>query len=313
MDRIDAPRKGILFAVAGIFVLSIQDVAIKSISGAYPVHEIVFIRSLFAIPPILLLAHLEGGLTLLRTRQPWLQLARACAMFAAYTLYYLALAALPLADTVALTNSAPLFVTALSVPLLGERVGIRRWLAVLLGFLGVVVMMQPGASVFDPAAALAVSAALCYALSAVTARRLGGTDSASSMAFYPTVFYLAAGGVVGLTIGNGAFETGGHASLQFLLRAWAFPPWQDLTLIALCGLFAALAFYALSQAYRIAPATTVAPFEYVSVPFSVVLGFLVWQEFPGTHTLAGMALVVGSGLYVLRRESSPARTESASD
>ena len=128
-DRLDAPFKGVLFVIAGVLVFMIQDVAIKWMSGSYPVYEIVFVRSLVALPPILLIVRLEGRLALLLTRPPWIHLLRSLAMLMSYTLYYTALATLPLADTVALFFSGPLFVTALSVPLLGETVRLARWLA----------------------------------------------------------------------------------------------------------------------------------------------------------------------------------------
>jgi drug/metabolite transporter (DMT)-like permease len=232
-------------------------------------------------------------------------------MFMAYTCFYLALAAMPLVDTVALTFSSPLFLTALSILILGERASLRRWAAVATGFVGVLVMLRPGSSVFDPAALLAVAGALFYAVGGVQTRRLGGTESASAMAVYTTLFYLVAGGLVGLVAGQGlpAADAGlggqpVHASLQFLLRPWGQPTAPDLGLMALLGVIAALGFYLLSQAYRVARVTAVAPFEYLAVPLSVALGYLVWGDVPTGYTIAGATLIVGSGLYVLRRESA---------
>lgn len=313
MLSLGAPQKGILFVVAGVTAFSMQDVAIKTMSGDYPVHEIVFIRSLVAILPIFVILQLEGGFGLLHTRRPRLHILRSGALLASYFCYYLAMAALPLADTVAIFFSAPLFVTALSVLILGERVSVRRWAAVLVGFLGVTIMMQPGAGLLDPAAALAILAALTYATGAVLTRRLGETDASAAMTFYTIVFYLTASACAGLALGRGGLAQGwkglapgSHASLQFLLRAWALPSWTDLGLMTLCGLFAALAFYCITQAYSITRATTVAPFEYVAVPLSVILGYAFWQDMPSLRTFVGMFLVVGSGLYVLRRASSQA-------
>ena len=307
------PPKGILFIVAGVTAFSLQDVAIKSLSSDYPVHEIVFIRSLVAIMPILVIQKLEGGTRLLSTGRPRLHLLRSGALLASYFSYYLAMASLPLADTVAIFFSAPLFVTALSVLVLGEPVSTRRWAAILVGFLGVVIMMRPGAGVIDPAAALAILAALTYATAAVVTRRLGETDASAAMTFYTVAFYLMASALVGLALGGNGLIAGqgklaktGHASLQFLLRAWKLPSWTDLGLMALCGLLAALAFYFITQAYSTTRATTVTPFEYIAVPLSVIFGYIFWQDVPGLETLVGMVLVVGSGLYVLRRASSQA-------
>jgi drug/metabolite transporter (DMT)-like permease len=302
-EPLDLPRAGILFVLGGIALISVQDVVIKWISGDYPVHEIVLIRSPIALLLLVPIIYLEGGLPALRSRQPRLQLLRGGLMFMAYTFFYMAIAALPLAEVVALSFVSPLFVTVLSVLVLGEKVGPRRWLAIAVGFAGVVIMLRPGASVFDPAGLLAVLAALCYASSSVITRRVGSTDSASSMAFYTTAFYLAASALVGLAIGHGQLAREGHASLEFLLRRWVLPSWPDTGWLVLVGLLAGLGFYLLSQAYRVTRATAVVPFEYVAVPISVFWGFVIWRELPGPHTVAGIVLVVGSGLYVLWRES----------
>ena len=303
-QSLDAPRKAIAFVFGGVLLFSLQDVAIKWISGGYPVHEIVLIRSLAAIWPILLLVQIEGGLRLLRTRRPLFHLVRAGVMLTAYTCFYLSVAAMPLADAVAIAFVAPLFVTALSALLLREQVGLRRWLAVAVGFVGVLIMMQPGSAVFEPAALLAVAGALAYALGAVATRSLGATERGSALAFYPTAFYLGAGALAGLALGDGRLARSQHASLQFLLRAWILPSWTDLGIMILCGLFAAFGMYAVSQAYRITRATAVAPFEYIAVPLSVLWGFLFWRDLPTARTVLGIGLIVGSGLYVLWRESS---------
>jgi len=271
-EVLDAPLKGIAFLIAGVSVFSLQDVIIKWMSGEYPVHEIVFIRSLIAIVLILFIVRFEGGLKSLWTRRPVVHLVRGCAFFMAYTCYYLSLASLPLAEAAALYFTAPLFLAALSVPLLGEEVGVQRWLAICIGFLGVLIILRPGASVVDPASILALLSALAYAIAGIVTRRLGGTDSSSSMAFYTTVLYLTVTAVIGLVLGDGALFSVGHASMEFLLRAWTLPSWSDLGLMAFLGLIAASAFYFLAQAYRVAQATTVAPFEYLGLLLAVIWG-----------------------------------------
>jgi S-adenosylmethionine uptake transporter len=310
-SRVDSPLRAVLCVMAGISIFSIQDVIIKSISGAYPVHQIVFVRSLVALVPLLVVAHFDGGLAGLRTRRPWAHLARACVMLGAYTAFYLALAALPLATTVALFFVAPLMITALSHFVLGEKARLRRWIAVGVGFVGVLVITRPDGGTMEPAALLAVLAALFYAVSAIATRRLGATESGASLAFSVTLIYVGLNGLLGLWIGNGSMAEEGHPSLEFLLRAWAMPTWRDLGLMAACGLIAAFGFYFLSQAYRLAQASTVAPFEYVSLPFAALWGYLFWREVPDGETVLGIALIVGSGLYVLHRESLRGRRTAA--
>ena len=303
IGQLDAPFRGILFIIAGISIFSIQDVVIKWISGDYSVHQILFVRSVVALVPLFVIVRLNGGLASLRTRRPVIHLVRAILMLLAYTTFYLALAAMKLADTVALFFSAPLFVTALSVPCLGEKVGFRRWAAVSVGFVGVLVMMRPGSGVVEPAALLAVAAALFYATSAMLTRRLGATDNGASMTFYATTIYVVITAGLGLALGDGALDQNGHVSLRFLLRAWVWPTWPDFALMAFCGLIAAFGFYCLSQAYRLAQVNVVAPFEYVALPWAVAWGFVFWGDIPDAQTMAGISLVVGSGLYVLHREA----------
>jgi len=305
----DAPVRGIVYLVAGISVFSFQDVLIRALSGAYAVHEIVFVRSLVALPLLVLVLWLGEGLAALRTRRPLLHLVRGAFLLAAYTLYYMAIAAMPLADAVALFFSAPLLITLIAIPALGERVGPRRWLGVAVGFAGVLVMLRPGASALDPAAGFALGAALAYAAGAIVTRRLGASDGGAAMAFSTTLLYLVVTPVLALVVaGTG---DGGDASLAFLTRPWRLPTTADLGLMAACGAIAAFGFLFLSQAYRAAPASTVAPFEYVGLPWAVLWGYAVWGELPGPATLVGVALVVGAGLYVLRRESARGRRIAA--
>ena len=299
----NAAYRGIAYLVFGLSIFTLQDVIVKLLSGGYPVHQIVFIRCLFALGPILLILYLEGGWKLLRTRRPIVHLVRGTLMFVSFTTYYLALTALPLADAITLFYSTPLFVTALAVPFLGETVGIRRWIAVLVGFAGIVIVARPSTASFEPAMLLAVGAALSYALSSIMTRKLANSEAGSTLAFYAMVAFILASGAIGLGLGDGRLADGGHPSSEFLLRAWALPTSYDLGLIALCGLIAGVGFYCLSQAYRIASVSAVAPFEYCSLPLAVLWGYLFWSELPTASTLAGLVLLVGSGLYIIHRES----------
>lgn len=302
-DRLDASLKGILFLVAGIAIVSVQDVVIRFLSGGYSVFEIMLVRSVVAVIVVLPLIRLEGGLETLKTRRPFMHAARGLFACFAYTFYYMAIAAMPLADVVAITFSAPLIVTALSVPILKEPVGWHRWTGVGLGFVGVVVMLRPGRGVFDPAAVLALLAALTYAGNILITRQLGRTDSSSSMTFYTCGVYILFAGIAGLALGDGRFAGDGHASLDFLFRAWTIPAIDDLGLMAVTGLTFGAGFYCLTQAYRMGQPSLVAPFEYTAILLAVIWGFAFWRELPDALAYLGIALIVGGGIYVLRRES----------
>ncbi|HXV24870.1 MAG TPA: DMT family transporter [Alphaproteobacteria bacterium] len=304
--RLDRPLAGIAFVIAGVTVFTTQDVIIKLLSGDYPVLEIVFVRSVVSLPLLFALASLRGGRAALWPRHPLQQALRGLVMFLSYVTYYMALAALPLAEAVSIFYSAPLFMTALSGPLLGEYPGVRRWSAVAVGFLGVLVILRPQGEL-SLAALLAVASAATYAFSALITRRIGAGDSAESMAMSASLVYVALALVAGLTLGDGRLAGSNEPEIAFLLRAWSWPTPGDFALFALCGLIAAIGFTCLAQAYRTAPAPSVAPFEYSSLPWAVLWGWVIWSDFPDPWLWLGIALVVGSGVYVFRREAARTR------
>jgi drug/metabolite transporter (DMT)-like permease len=304
-DEKDAHRRqlfGVAFMCAGVFVFTFQDLIIKSISSTYPAHQIVFIRSFLALPFTLLIAWLETGLYRLKTPRIGAHLLRGVAFFIAYTLYYLGIAALPLAMAVAISFAAPLFITTLAGPLLGEKVGKIRWFAVVLGFIGVLIVMKDGLSMFEWAVVLPAFSALCYALGQLHGRHIGATESASTMSVYVNVVFFVLSGLAGLIIGSGAFAQWSHPSLAFLLRAWVWPTQHDLLLILACGVAATIGIYCLGQGYRMAEANLAAIFEYTALPWAILWGFLFFSQLPGLSTLVGVGLVIFAGIVIAIRE-----------
>jgi S-adenosylmethionine uptake transporter len=301
----DNALKGIAYLALGVVIFTVQDVIVKDLSGAYPIHEMLFIRSVVGFFPLAAAIALTVGFEGFRV-QPAAVL-RGVVHFFSYSVYYLALASLPLAETVTLYYTNPLIITALSVPFLGESVGWRRWSAVGVGFVGVVVVLQPGVTAIEPAMLLALLSAFFYGVSMLITRRNAKKVTAASFAIHSMVILALAAGLSGLVIGDGRFDLVNDGSAQFLLRAWTVPNLHDFLLLASCGLIAAIAFYLLSQAYRVAPASVVTPFEYSSLPVAVLFGYLVWGDLPAPATWAGLALIVGAGLYIVHREAVQGR------
>jgi drug/metabolite transporter (DMT)-like permease len=294
------PLRGIGWLLLGILAFSIHDVAIKWVSGGYPISEVMLIRAAIALPLLLLVVRLDAG-SFAALSTPWLGivLVRGVIMVAGYIAYYLGFAAIPFAESVALYSTVPLFIVALAGPLLGERVGALSWIAVLAGFAGVLVMLQPGVGIFEPAAILIVLCALSYSVGMLMARRLGATIPASVMAFYVTVLFLVTGTFLGVLFTVLEMPMTGHASIDFLLRPMRTPTLQDLLIMGSCGLTAAVGVVGLTFAYREAEASLVASFEYSALVLAVIWGYLIWGEVPGTPTLMGAALIVGAGLVAL--------------
>ena len=295
-------RLGVACLVAGIAVFSVQDLILKLISGGYPLHQAMVLRSLTAIPFLLILVARDGGLKTLFTPGLSRMIGRGVVMFLAYTSYYVALAALPLATTVALYFSAPLFITLLSVLMLRETVSLPRWLAVAAGFAGVLIMVRPGSDLFDWAALLPVIAGMTYGLSMIFARRLGTSETAAALAFWGNAVLLLAALAMSAVLAGGQFASETHASLGFLLRGWVMPTPLDAALMCGCGVIAALGLTLLTQAYRIAEANVVAPFEYTGLIWGVIYGWLFWRDWPDTVAWIGIAVIIGAGLAVLWRE-----------
>lgn len=294
------PARGILYLCVGVFVFSLQDAIIKQVSGAYPLTEVVGIRSMVGVPILLLLVHLEvGWRTLLRAPIVALVL-RAAIMLAAYTAYYMAFPALPLADAVALYFTVPLFMTALAVPYLGEQVTWKVWAAVMLGFAGVLITLQPGVGLFEPAALLSLLAAALYGAAMLMARKMGVHQAASVMAFFQNAVFLAGSVLAALLISASGAHGVQHPSLNFLVRPWVMPTLVDGLLIASCGVIAAVGTLFLTNAYRVAKTSTVTPFEYTGILWAPLWGFLFFDEVPRLTTVTG-ALVIGvAGLMAMR-------------
>jgi S-adenosylmethionine uptake transporter len=229
--------------------------------------------------------------------------------------YFTALAVLPLAEATALFFVAPLFITALSVPLLGERVGPFRMAAIVVGFGGVLLMLRPtggggGAEVHRLTLLLPMVSAFFYACFQILTRRLGAASKASAMAVYIQSTFMGVSLAFLLAAGDGRFAEGvENESLRFLLRAWRWPGLEDLVLFLALGTISGFLGYCMSQAYRSAEAAVVAPFEYVALPLAIFWGWTIFGHLPGPWVMAGIALIVGAGLAVFLRERPRGRPE----
>lgn len=315
MNISDQNRSGaaILSIVIGMLAISLNDMLIKQLSGGYALHQIVFARAGIGILLSLLMVHYEGGFHLLKTRQPGLHILRGLLIVISNMTFFVALAALPLAEATALFFVAPLFITLLSIPILKEQVGPMRLGAVAVGFVGVVIMQRPWAStetleVSRIVLLLPVVAAITYALNQLITRRLGVTAKASVLSIYIQMSFLTVSAAFFLVAGDGRFVSeGASASMQFLLRAWVWPAPGDEWVFVALGLNSAVIGYCLSQAYRLGDAATVAPFEYVLLPMAVFWGVVIFGELPAWEVWVGIALILSAGLFVFLRERARAR------
>ena len=291
---------GILSLTFGVMLFSTQDAIIKSISHDHAVTLAMAIRCVVALPLLLLLVHFECGIAKLRSPLFWALVMRGGILLVAYTTYYMGLPALPLAEAIALFFAAPIIVTILSVPMLGERVSGQSWAAIALGFIGVLIILQPGTALFNPAALFSLVSAATYALAMIIARRLGVTEPATVMAFYQNAVYLIGALLIAAAFSVTGIEQLGHPSLDFLVRPWAWPNNYDLFLMGICGAIAAVAMSLLTNAYRMADANLVTVFEYTGMIWAPLWGFLFFNEIPRWTTLTGLGLILIAGLISVR-------------
>lgn len=274
---------GIALIVAAMLVVPVNDALAKLLSDRFSTEQVVWSRFVFHLLGLMPLALWRYGPGALWPARPGLQIARGGLFLAATALFFAALARMPLADAMALLFLAPLVVTALSPWLLGETVGRRRWTAVIVGFVGALVIFRPGPGVLEGGAPLAVLAAVSYAFYLIVTRKLAGSG--------PALVTLAFSAVVGVAVTS-----------LLVPFAWVTPTAIDWLMMAAMGLVAAAAHMLVILAYDRAPASLLAPFGYCEIVTATLLGFLIFGDFPDMVTWLGIAIIIGSGAYISVRE-----------
>jgi len=270
--------------------LSLMDGVMKWLSPHYPPLQIAALRAIVSLPIVLVWVALGGGFRQVLTRRPVLHLARGALSVLMLGAFIYTVRVLPLADAYSIFFVSPLLITALSVPILGERVDGRRWAAIAVGLLGVLVVLRPGASALTLAAVAPLVAAACYSLSAISMRVLGRTDSTLSMMFWFVVL---------VALGAGALAAPTWVPVS---RAH----WPMLVALAILG---ASGQFAITEAFRRGEVSVVAPFEYTALAWGIALDWAVWSTRPDAPMLAGAAIIVAAGLYLIRRERTHIEAE----
>jgi drug/metabolite transporter (DMT)-like permease len=293
----DRPIRAILLMNGAVFLFTVMDATVKQISNHYPTGQIVFCRNFFAFLPILIFLAKTGGLSF-RTSRPLGHLMRGLFGVTSMYCFFLSYKLLPLSDAVALSLSSPIFMTVMAIPLLGEKVGIRRWAAVFVGFIGVLIMTRPGAGVFEVAALVPLIAAVFYDLAMVTVRKLN-QERSGTVVFYFTLFASLAGLI---TIPLGRPEWAGYG-----LGPWIWPNAGDFLVLVIIGMIGGVGQILLTNAFRSAPMSVVAPFDYTALVYAFILGYFCFNEVPDAYLITGGLTVVASGIYIVHRESVTAR------
>lgn len=272
----------------GTLLLTLQDGVSKWLIEDYSVGEILFYRGLWAYVPIAFFAWRSGGWHVLRSARPTVNVVRACLNSCAGLAIISAYAFMPLATAMAIMFASPILVTALSVSLLGEPVGRWRWFAVLLGFIGVMLILQPEHGVWEWFLLLPLLAAVLIAMRDVLTRKLGAVDDPTAILFYTVTASVAFG------------------ALWMAVYGASWPSSQAWAVFVALGLLNGVAHFATIKAFTVARAATLMPLRYLSLVWAGLIGFMVWGDVPTTLALAGAVLVVASGLVIVLRERQQA-------
>lgn len=295
----DNKARAATFALLAVGLASTQDAVVKAMSGTYPVYETMIIRACVALPILGIWLTLALGLRTLASPLWPRILLRALILCSAYLSFILSMAAMPMANTVAIYFTMPFFVAGLAGPFFGERVPLYRWIAITAGFVGVIVMVRPGVQAFEPASLLALYSAFGYAVGQMMGRKLAQEAPPLVIANWQNAVYLACSVLVGLAAQATGFAGEGHKSLAFLTRPWVWPSMPDFLLLSFLGVLAAFTIVSFVSAYKFAESSFVAPFEYSAMAWAILFGLLFFTDFPDLLTWAGMAIVVGAGLFML--------------
>ena len=298
----DNRARAVLFILLAIFFASTQDAIVKAMSGSYPVYETVAIRCLTCLPILGFWLLRRGGLRSLCTPLWPRVVLRALILCSAYFAFILSIAAMPIANMVAIYFTMPFFVAGLARPLLGEQVPVYRWIAIATGFVGVLVMVRPGFQAFEPASLLALYSAFGYAVGQMMGRQLAHSVEPLAIANIQNAVYLAIALIIGIVVMFTGFSSEANKTMAFLTRPLVWPTADDFLVMVGIGVLSSFAMVCFINAYRLAESNFVAAFEYSGMIWAVIYGVLLFNDFPDLWTWSGMAVVVGAGLFMLAKD-----------
>jgi drug/metabolite transporter (DMT)-like permease len=284
VTRRDQITRGIGFMVGATVVFSLTNAAVKWEVALYPVGEVAFLRTAFGFITLCAMILPRTGLDVFRTHRPGAHVKRALSQFTSMFCMMTALSLMPLADATAIGFTAPLFTTLLSIVILKDRVGVHRWSALIVGFLGVLLITRPGPEGFQIGAVFALVNAIMISTVAIAVRRMSVTESTETL----TLLQI---GMITLF------------SACLLPFGWVTPTWNDVALLAIAGFGNGVAQYWWTKALHFAPPSAVVPFQYLSLVWTGLIGFAVWGDLPTGTLIAGAVIVCASGLYILWRET----------
>ena len=302
-DKITTPVFALSLLAIAMGIIPLNDALIKLMSKDVPLGEIVAIRAVFTLSLLGIFSHSLRSMLTLPARVFWLFFARGMCLVLAMVLFFVSLGSLPLASVIAIFFVSPLIITVLSVPFLGEKIGLHRLTAVTSGMLGVLFIIQPGGLEFQIETLFVVGAAFSYAAFQIWTRRLRTVGNLTGMVAVQHVCYLAVGLMFTAVNFIWPIDYSGNPTVDFLLRSPTSMSYTHIFYVVICSFSVLLLSFASSNAYRSVEASLIAPFEYVAIPLGVVWGILIWNDWPDKMAFVGIVMILAGGLYTLYREN----------
>lgn len=288
---LSGPVLGILLMILGIFLFSLNDALGKWLVGTYSVSMVLLFRSIAALVLLAPFVHRDGGIRgLMAAPRPWVQLARVALATLEVGFFYWSVRYLPLADVMTYYLAGPIYVAALSALVLKERIDARRWAAILVGFVGVIIVLKPSAASLTPPAFVAITGSFVFAVLMLVTRQLRGTKDSTLLAFTTTAAMMA-----------------GAVTAPF---AWVTPTLRDFGLLSLVGVVALVASLCVNRSLKLAPASVVVPYQYTMILWAGLFGYVFFGDAPKLNLIIGALIIVAAGLYIFLREQKDAKAGS---
>ena len=296
--------KGIIFILLAMMVFSVQDGVMKHIYSFVSLYEVYLIRTIVSFLLILIFLKYKKKPIIFKSKYPFLTSCRVVLFFFGFSSFYISLTVLPLGTATALFFVSPFLITIFAHFFLKEKIGPRRWSAVVVGFVGVYVTLDPDFSNFNYLSLLPILCAFCYSSSMIIIKKTSDKDNVYTQTF---TFYIGAiffSLIFYFVIGDGQYNTANHPASQFIFREWFVNFKSNILWMAATGVTATLAFLLLFTAYSIASPSVISPFEYSILLWSPLIGWLYFQEIPNLNTIIGILIIVSSGIYIFMREKA---------
>ena len=296
--------KGILLIFIGMFIVSFQDATFKYIYNSVSLYEVYLIRTLISFVIIVFYLKITNKPIIFSTHYPLLTIIRVILFFFGFSSFYISLTIMPLATATALFFASPFLMTIFAIFILKEKVGIRRWFAVIIGFIGVYIILNPDFNNFNYLSLTPVLCAFCYALSMIILKKTSYKDNVYSQIFHFYILAIAISIIFYFYMGDGSFNNIDHPAAQFIFRKWFDNLEFSLPYMIFTGVIAAAAFLCIFTAYRIASPAAISPFEYSILAWASLNGWFFFDEIPSVRTVVGMILIICGGIYIFIREKA---------